>query len=72
MDKTTLKYEIDNHYNYQNGSFKRVLMFMDSEGRAYFPLCLVGEHQILIDVGGTDRQVPLASHLNDILDDSNF
>ncbi|MFH1326837.1 MAG: hypothetical protein ABIH59_01790 [archaeon] len=68
MGRTDLQYEISNYYNRQNSSFTRNVMFVDSEGRYYYPLCLLGDDELSIDVGGTDRQVPLAPHLNDLID----
>ena len=65
MEKTNLGYEIKNHY--KKDSFTRDSKFTDSEERIYAPICVVSDNQLLIDVGGTDRQVPLAPHLEDLI-----
>jgi|TARA_Y100000310_G_scaffold107162_1_gene105589 hypothetical protein len=65
MTRTDLQYELNHHY--KSGRFARNAMFIDSKGRSYYPICIVGEDELLIDVGGTDRQVPLGPHLQDEL-----
>ena len=67
MDKTTLRYEIENHYDLKISSFTRHPKFSNSEGRIYAPLDLVGEDAININFGGIYRKVPLVPHLDDLL-----
>ena len=67
MVEINLEYEIDNHYDINGRGFIRNPKFVTSDGRVYAPLCLVGDNEISIDIGGTDRQVPLNSHLKDKL-----
>jgi len=67
MTETNLQYELDHHYDPNQNEFTRNAMFIDSEGRYYYPICKIGEDDLLIDVGGADRQIPLNSRLQDKL-----
>jgi hypothetical protein len=63
---TNLGYEIDNHYDSNGAGFVRNVKFLDVEGRVYAPISRNGE-SLLIDVGGSDREVPTSQHLTDLL-----
>ena len=46
-------------------------LYKDSEGRCYIPLEINDvRNTMLVDVGGTDRLLPLSPHLRDLRDQS--
>ena len=61
----TLQDAISKYYDAGRGRFVTNVKCVDSEGRIYAPIDMDGDSFMNVDVGGTERKLPLKEHLTD-------